>query len=92
MPDELKPARDAGERKRETCQHQRAANGAQGRAPQPEQEIALPVGAPYGRVNVDTGKCTLCMACTGACPALPPPPTGACCVTAAGATTCSVLT
>ena len=37
-------------------------------APEPALEIALPVGAPFGRVNVDTGKCTLCMACTGACP------------------------
>jgi ferredoxin len=37
-------------------------------APQPQQEIALSKGAPFGRVNVDAAKCTLCMACTGACP------------------------
>ncbi len=37
-------------------------------APLAQQEIALPKGAPYGRVNVDTAKCTLCMACVGACP------------------------
>jgi ferredoxin len=37
-------------------------------APQPEEEIALAAGAPYGRVVVDTKACTLCMACVGACP------------------------
>jgi len=30
--------------------------------------IALPEVAPYGRVNVDTEACTLCLACVGACP------------------------
>ncbi len=30
--------------------------------------IDLPVGAPYGKVNVNTERCTLCMACVGACP------------------------
>ena len=29
----------------------------------------LPVGAPYGRVEVNRKTCTLCMACVGACPA-----------------------
>ena len=37
-------------------------------APLPQAEIALAKGAPYGRVNVDMAKCTLCMACVGACP------------------------
>jgi ferredoxin len=37
-------------------------------APARQQEIALPRGAPWGRVNVDAKKCTLCMACVGACP------------------------
>jgi len=37
-------------------------------APAPADEIVLPRGAPYGRVNVDTKTCTLCMACVGACP------------------------
>jgi ferredoxin len=32
-------------------------------------EIALPAHAPYGCVAVDTKRCTLCMACAGACPA-----------------------
>jgi ferredoxin len=37
-------------------------------APQPRQEIGLTPGAPYGEVAVDKQKCTLCMACVGACP------------------------
>lgn len=31
--------------------------------------IALPQGAPYGRVNIDTENCTICLSCVGACPA-----------------------
>ena len=31
--------------------------------------IALPAGAPWGEVIVDKDKCTLCLACVGACPA-----------------------
>jgi ferredoxin len=30
--------------------------------------IALPAGAPFGRVEVDVPGCTLCLACVGACP------------------------
>jgi len=37
-------------------------------APAPATEIALPAGAPYGAVAVDTSACTLCMSCVGACP------------------------
>ena len=37
-------------------------------APTPQKEIPLPAGSPYGAVNVDQNKCTLCMACVGACP------------------------
>jgi ferredoxin len=37
-------------------------------APRPVAEIALAVGAPYGEVVVDKEKCTLCLACAGACP------------------------
>jgi ferredoxin len=33
----------------------------------PEQ-IALPVGAPYGALAIDQDACTLCKACIGACP------------------------
>jgi len=32
------------------------------------ETIALPVGAPYGAVVVDTDACTLCLACVSLCP------------------------
>jgi len=37
-------------------------------APVPADIIALPPGAPYGRLHVDVAGCTLCLACVGACP------------------------
>ena len=37
-------------------------------SPAPVDEIALPPGAPFGEVRVDQDKCTMCMACVGACP------------------------
>jgi ferredoxin len=37
-------------------------------APSPRAEIALEAGAPWGDVAVDLQKCTLCLACAGACP------------------------
>lgn len=37
-------------------------------APLPQDSIPLPAGAPLGGVAVDTARCTLCMACVGACP------------------------
>ena len=37
-------------------------------APIRKEEIPLPVGSPYGRVDVDQQKCTMCLACVGACP------------------------
>jgi ferredoxin len=37
-------------------------------APNKVEEIALPAGSPFGTVVVDTGGCTLCMSCVGACP------------------------
>lgn len=37
-------------------------------APVKAEMIALPVGSPFGNVRVDTSKCSLCMACVGACP------------------------
>ena len=37
-------------------------------APVKAEVIALPLGSPFGNVRVDTNKCSLCMACVGACP------------------------
>jgi ferredoxin len=37
--------------------------------PQQVEEIALPAGSPFGTLDVDAAKCSLCMACVGACPA-----------------------
>jgi ferredoxin len=37
-------------------------------APARKEEIALPADAPYGAVVVDKQKCTMCLACVGACP------------------------
>ena len=37
-------------------------------APAPVDVIALPVGAPFGKVELDVEGCTLCLACVSACP------------------------
>ena len=34
----------------------------------PETPLPLPTGSPYGTVEIDAAKCTLCKACVGACP------------------------
>ena len=38
-------------------------------APARQDVIPLPAGAPYGRIQIDTQGCTLCLACVAACPA-----------------------
>lgn len=38
-------------------------------APLRPESIALPAGAAWGTVHLDRARCTLCMACVGACPA-----------------------
>jgi len=37
-------------------------------APAPIDVIALPAGAPFGKVNVKVDGCTLCLSCVSACP------------------------
>ncbi|MEE8444823.1 MAG: 4Fe-4S binding protein [Alphaproteobacteria bacterium] len=37
-------------------------------APKPVDAVAMPDGAPFGAVTIDTDGCTLCLACVGACP------------------------
>jgi ferredoxin len=37
-------------------------------APAPVDLIALPAGAPFGKVEVDVAGCTLCLACVAVCP------------------------
>ncbi len=38
-------------------------------APAASETIALPASAPYGRIAIDAGGCTLCLACVSSCPA-----------------------
>ncbi|MDO8606592.1 MAG: 4Fe-4S binding protein [Phaeospirillum sp.] len=38
-------------------------------APKPVDALELAVGDPFGAIEVDAAKCTLCMACVSACPA-----------------------
>ena len=37
-------------------------------APAPVEVLPLAAGAPFGAIEVETGGCTLCLACVGACP------------------------
>ena len=37
-------------------------------APVPRKVIPLFAGSPWGRIDVDAGRCTMCLACVGACP------------------------
>ncbi len=37
-------------------------------APTPKTVIALSKGAPFGEIKVNADKCTMCLACVGACP------------------------
>jgi ferredoxin len=37
-------------------------------APTPVDLVALPAGAPFGAIEIDTHGCTLCLSCVSACP------------------------
>jgi ferredoxin len=37
-------------------------------APNPVDVIELPIGAPFGRIDIDVNGCTLCLSCVGTCP------------------------
>ncbi|HEY9163290.1 MAG TPA: 4Fe-4S binding protein, partial [Magnetovibrio sp.] len=37
-------------------------------APTPQDRVSLPQGSPFGAVRIDEANCTLCLACTSACP------------------------
>jgi ferredoxin len=37
-------------------------------APVPRKVVPLFAGSPWGRIDVDPDKCTMCLACVGACP------------------------
>lgn len=38
-------------------------------APKPVEELPLPAeGAPFGTLQIDTTRCTMCLSCVGACP------------------------
>ena len=37
-------------------------------APEPQEIIPLPAGAPFGEIRVDQNTCTLCMSCVAICP------------------------
>jgi ferredoxin len=68
------PARYAvGAEKRSTLElaldHLVDAAPARKAAPEAPLAIALPAASPYGAIEVDKNKCTMCLACVSACPA-----------------------
>ncbi|MEJ7687521.1 MAG: 4Fe-4S binding protein, partial [Variovorax sp.] len=68
------PARFAvGAEKRSTLElvldHLMDASPALEAAPEAHLAVPLPAGSPFGAIEVDKDKCTLCLACVSACPA-----------------------
>lgn len=53
-------------RKRETLDF--AIDHLVRQAQSPPEQIALPVGSPFGTLAIDASRCTLCKACISACP------------------------
>ncbi|MEO1460494.1 MAG: 4Fe-4S binding protein, partial [Pseudomonadota bacterium] len=62
-PAEIQPILPLGGRREATRLAARALAGDL-----PDAPLPLPAGAPYGAVVVDTGACTLCLACASLCP------------------------
>lgn len=56
----------ASKNKRETARL--AVSNLNAMAPKKQALLELPAGAPYGAISIDPEKCTLCLACVGACP------------------------
>ncbi|MBO0753031.1 MAG: 4Fe-4S dicluster domain-containing protein, partial [Bradyrhizobiaceae bacterium] len=52
--------------KREVTRH--ALRELHQAAPVPADVVTLPAGAPFGAVEIDTARCTLCLSCVAACP------------------------
>jgi ferredoxin len=67
MPERLPVTFGGSNHKRETLF--RALDHLHAEAPDPQSEIPLPQGAPFGEIHVDPKACTLCMACVAVCPA-----------------------
>ncbi|MFQ5760689.1 MAG: 4Fe-4S binding protein, partial [Acidiferrobacterales bacterium] len=66
-PSNLQPAGFAGlDEKRTTIRL--AVDHLHAHAPAPTAVAALPLGAPFGEIQVDRSGCTLCMACASICP------------------------
>ena len=58
---------DVAATKRDTLEY--ALDHLHRHAPTQPETVALPAGAPFGAIALNTAACTLCMSCVGACPA-----------------------
>ncbi len=63
-----KPSRYAGFLSGNVAGGAASANSSTGATEGTGAAIALPQGAPFGRLQIDRDACTLCLACVGACP------------------------
>lgn len=64
----IEPAGFAGLDQKRAALHM-ALDHLYAHAPDPQPLSELPDGAPFGAIEVDAERCTLCMACVGVCPA-----------------------
>ncbi|RMG38632.1 MAG: 4Fe-4S dicluster domain-containing protein [Gammaproteobacteria bacterium] len=67
MPDDVEPAwfAPAGDKRQRLFA---AVDQLHAQAPRPAPMASLPAGAPLGTAGISETRCTLCMACVGACP------------------------